>query len=99
MLGALGIVLQLACTGSFGRKQNNRLSSSFLGLPYRILNMNHKKEILRGLWEGSSSSVNRRPCFSSLHQNTLHPKCPPPSSSRSKPGKGEVGFLEAPSPV
>ena len=26
------------------------LSSSFLGLPYRILNMNHKKELLRGLW-------------------------------------------------
>ena len=26
------------------------LSSSFLGLPYRILNMNHKKELLRSLW-------------------------------------------------
>ena len=26
------------------------LSSSFLGLPYRILNTNHKKEVLRGLW-------------------------------------------------
>ena len=26
------------------------LSSSFLGLPYRILNINHKKEELRGLW-------------------------------------------------
>ena len=25
-------------------------SSSFLGLPYRILNMNPKKELLRGLW-------------------------------------------------
>ena len=25
------------------------LSSSFLGLPYGILNMNHKKELLRGL--------------------------------------------------
>ena len=25
-------------------------SSSFLGLPYRILNINHKKELLRGLW-------------------------------------------------
>ena len=22
----------------------------FLGLPYRILNMNHKKELLRSLW-------------------------------------------------
>ena len=26
------------------------LSSSFWGLPYRILNINHKKELLRGLW-------------------------------------------------
>ena len=26
------------------------LSTSFLGLPYRILNINHKKELLRGLW-------------------------------------------------
>ena len=25
-------------------------SSSFLGLPYRILNINHKKELLRVLW-------------------------------------------------
>ena len=28
------------------------LSSSFLGLPYRILNINHEKELLRGLWLG-----------------------------------------------
>ena len=26
------------------------LSSSFLGLPHRILNINHKEELLRGLW-------------------------------------------------
>ena len=26
------------------------LSSSFLGLPYKILNINHKKELLTGLW-------------------------------------------------
>ena len=26
------------------------LSSSFLGLPYRSLNINHKKELLRGIW-------------------------------------------------
>ena len=26
------------------------LGSSFLGLPYRILNINHKKEPLRSLW-------------------------------------------------
>ena len=28
------------------------LSSSFLGLPYRSLNMDHEKELLRGLWVG-----------------------------------------------
>ena len=34
---------------------NHRLlSSSFLGLPYRILNMNHKKELLRSLGEATS---------------------------------------------
>ena len=26
------------------------LSSSFMGLSYRILNINHKRELLRGLW-------------------------------------------------
>ena len=31
------------------------LSSSFLGLPYRILNRNHKKELLRGPWVGRQS--------------------------------------------
>ena len=28
------------------------LSSSFSGVPYRVLNMNHKKELLRSLWVG-----------------------------------------------
>ena len=28
------------------------LSSSFVGLPYRILNMNHKKALLRSSWVG-----------------------------------------------
>ena len=43
------------------------LSSSFLGLPYRILNMNHKKELLRSLWvlekngKVSHSEPGRRP--------------------------------------
>ena len=32
------------------------LSSSFLGLPYRILNMKHKKKLLRSLWVGSRGS-------------------------------------------
>ena len=26
------------------------LSSSFLGLPYSIVKINHRKELLRGLW-------------------------------------------------
>ena len=33
------------------------LSSSFLGLPYRILIINHKKERLRGLWGASSFPI------------------------------------------
>ena len=28
------------------------LSSSFLGVPYRVLNISHKKELLGGLWVG-----------------------------------------------
>ena len=31
------------------RVTHRPLSSSFLGLSYRILNINHKKELLRGL--------------------------------------------------
>ena len=34
-------------------------SSSLLGLPYRILNINHKKELLRGLWVYTPESWNR----------------------------------------
>ena len=47
------------------------LSSSFLGLPCRILNINHKKELLRGLWVWTMSGFcgsrprNKRPCPSS----------------------------------
>ena len=43
-------------TGSFGvgfgtdEPTHRPLSSSVLGLPYRILNINHEKELLRGLW-------------------------------------------------
>ena len=39
--------------GSLGFRVTYRpLSSSFSELPYRILNMNHEKELLRGLWVG-----------------------------------------------
>ena len=35
----------------FDKKTIHRLQgSSFLGLPYRILNINHKKELLWSLW-------------------------------------------------
>ena len=37
------------------------LSSSFLGLPYRVLNINHKKELLRGLWLESGLVIHRKP--------------------------------------
>ena len=37
------------CT-RFSSATHRALRSSFLGLPYRILYTNHKKELLRGLW-------------------------------------------------
>ena len=37
------------------------LSSSFLGLPYRILNINNKKELLRGLWVLFNQSLKLKP--------------------------------------
>ena len=33
------------------------LTSSFLGLPYRTLDINHKDELLRGLWVGFMREV------------------------------------------
>ena len=36
--------------GFIGCFTHRPLSSSFLGLPYGIRNINHKKEPLRGLW-------------------------------------------------
>ena len=40
----------LTCTGIGREPTHSLLSSSFLGLPYRILYTNHKKELLRSLW-------------------------------------------------
>ena len=62
------------------------LSSSFLGLPYRILNMIHKKELLRGLWvcysnhttvktparTGVEFKVSREPGMSSKPLGVIH---------------------------
>ena len=46
------------------------LSSSFLGVPSRILNINHKKELLRGLWGRDRLQVwryeSKRSCGSAL---------------------------------
>ena len=40
--------------GAVGIGYTARLqSSSFLGLPYRILNLSHKKELPRSLWVGN----------------------------------------------
>ena len=42
--------------GVQGTVSTHRLhSSSCLGLPYKILNRNHKKELLRSLWVGGES--------------------------------------------
>ena len=39
------------------------LSSSFLGVLYRILNINHKKELLRGLWvDREAANMGKGPC-------------------------------------
>ena len=42
--------LGFAVFGGFGLRTQRPLSSSFLGLPYRVLYIYHKKELLRGLW-------------------------------------------------
>ena len=58
------------------------LSSSFLGLPYRVLNINHKKELLRGLWVGQ-----QYPCLPSgsvLIYACLEAACDPMASIRQK---------------
>ena len=47
------------CARTSDNQATQRLhSTSVLGLPYRILNINHKKELLRGLWV--------EPCFNNL---------------------------------
>ena len=42
------------------RLPHRLLSSSFLGVPYRILNMNHKIELPRSLWVRASASKVQR---------------------------------------
>ena len=58
-----------------GRSTHRPQSSSFLGLPYRILNMNPKKELLRGLWVASVQRLGLRACTPfSKQQNLSHPR-------------------------
>ena len=65
----LSFVLQVNC--KLGMITHRLISSSFLGLPYRILNMNHKKELLRSLWV---STWNLRVVPPTWKPSTLHPK-------------------------
>ena len=59
------------------------LSSSFLGLPFWILNMNHKKELLRSLWVERNRSKHKFTVFASSkhkrpqHHVVLHHVCNP----------------------
>ena len=54
------------------------LGSSFLGLPSRILNINHKKELLRGLWVGLrvSPRLSRQPEGFGSRAGTSSPETP-----------------------
>ena len=55
--GVFGALRILTISGAFAEggcvSTHRLLSSSLLGSPYRILNINHKKELLRSLWVGS----------------------------------------------
>ena len=64
------------------------LSSSFLGLPYRVLNINHKKELLRGLL-GSGSKGARR-SHESFFACRWHSLGPSRQDSGLSPGQVEV---------
>ena len=50
----LGFGLQGLCSGFDEQYTHRPQSSSFLGLPYRILNMNPKKELFWSLWVGTA---------------------------------------------
>ena len=51
-------------------------SSSFLGFPYRILNMNTQKELLWGLWV--DAILNPKPLALCRKLSSLNPQRPPP---------------------
>ena len=60
------LVVSLALPSSDARKSDalaiGPQSSSFMGLPYRVLTMNHKKELLRG-WLNPFRGIPKRNCF------------------------------------
>ena len=60
MYPACRTITQVRATSKYNKHDyktsTHRLhNSSFLGLPYRILNMNHKKELLWSIWVKSKS--------------------------------------------
>ena len=70
-------------SGSQNRGLIHRLhSSSFLGLPYRSLNINHKKELLRSLW-----------ILISVDHYVLEPCCQPHRQSDRVVSPRGSGFL------
>ena len=68
---------QSDCVGTKNYLTHRPQSSSFLGLPYRILTMNPKKELLWGLWVRSWRSLQRRP-----REPTSDPECGSPKASK-----------------
>ena len=66
----LGVDASKAETADRGRSwklfTHRPQSSSFLGFPYRILNMNPKKELLWGLWVDLRASGHRFPLRSAV---------------------------------
>ena len=84
-------VLQEATPYHHKYSTHRPLSSSFLGLPYRILNINHKQELLRGLWgsPNSKTSLNPKPTIRSLKPR-IPPCLPRPSETSANSPKSET---------
>ena len=76
---------------SSGNPTHRLLSSSFLGLRYRILNLNHKKELLRGLCKPYNVTKGFsvvKVCFEALGNGAASKECTPPESLEG-PGIGQ----------
>ena len=55
-----GLLGGLVTLRTFQGSTHRLLSSSFLGLPERVLRKDHKKELLRSLWVVAFGSLERR---------------------------------------